>query len=75
MDKSKINVYNEINQLFIECLACCQGITKVNDKFIGDPIDVKMFEGINWILNENVVNIKYYDKEITTYVRTNQEKI
>ena len=70
----KKNAYNEINQLFIECLACCQGITKVNDKFIGDPIDVKMFEGINWILNENVVNKKYFDKEITTYVRPNQEK-
>ena len=33
-----------------------------------------MFEGINWILNENVVNKKYYNKEITTYVRPIQEK-
>ncbi len=73
-DKSKRNIYNEINQLYVECLACCQGMTKVNDKFIGDPIDVKMFEGINWILNENVVNKKYYNKEITTYVRPIQEK-
>ena len=63
----------EIKKLFIECLACCQGITKVNDKIIGDPIDVKMFEGIDWVLYENVVDKQYHLKEITTYVRPNQE--
>jgi len=64
----------EIKKLYIECLACCQGITKVNNKIIGDPIDVKMFEGIDWILNENIYNKPYHLKEINTYVRSNQEE-
>ena len=64
----------EMKKLYIECLACCQGITKVNDKIIGDPIDVKMFEGIDWVLYENVVDKQYHLKEITTYVRPNQEE-
>jgi cation-transporting ATPase 13A3/4/5 len=38
------NALKEMNQLFIECLSCCQGATIVNDKLIGDPIDVEMFE-------------------------------
>ena len=47
-DKNK-----DIKQLYVECLACCHGITMVKGKLIGDPIDVKMFEGIGWELKEN----------------------
>lgn len=29
--------------LFLEALASCTAITYVNDKLVGDPLDVKMF--------------------------------
>lgn len=51
----------DLNKLFIECLACCHGITRVNGKIIGDPIDVKMFEASGWELNENLENQENYD--------------
>ena len=63
-DKSK-----DLNLLYIECLACCHSITRVNHKLIGDPIDVKMFESCGWILTEND-----NDDLISTYVRPKQEK-
>ena len=63
----------ELIQLYVECLACCQGITKVNGNLIGDPIDVKMFEGVGWVLNENVENKQNYDPLISTYVRPGKE--
>jgi len=51
----------DLQKLFIECLACCHGITRVNGKIIGDPIDVKMFEASGWELNENLENQTNYD--------------
>ena len=59
----------DLNQLFIECLSCCHSITRVNNKLIGDPIDVKMFESTDWTFTENKT-----DDLITTYVRPNQEE-
>lgn len=38
--------------LFLESLASCTAITYVNDKLIGDPLDVKMFEATGWVLEE-----------------------
>ena len=81
-DKNK-----DIQQLYVECLACCHGITIVKDKLIGDPIDVKMFEGIGWTLQENTtssnqsdsdaqqneINNNAYDPLITSYVRPKEE--
>jgi len=55
------NKPKELQKLFIECLACCHGITRVNGKIIGDPIDVKMFEASGWELNENLENQENYD--------------
>ena len=59
----------DLNQLYIECLACCHSITRVNGKLLGDPIDVKMFESTGWTLNENEG-----DELISKYVRPSQEK-
>ena len=64
---------NEINQLFIECLACCQGATKVKGKLIGDPIDVEMFQSTGWDLIENPKDTDNYDPKIFTYVRPKEE--
>ena len=78
--KEKINNQNvisktrELTQLYIECLACCQGITRVNGKLIGDPIDVEMFESTGWELMEEPEDTDNYDPKITTYVRPKDEK-
>ena len=73
-DQNNINKKNELRQLYIECLACCQGITRVKGKLIGDPIDVEMFESTGWELIEEPDDTNNYDTRITTYVRPKEEK-
>ena len=51
--KNYFNKNKDLKQLYVECLACCHCLTRVNNKLIGDPLDLKMFEGINWIMKEN----------------------
>jgi len=60
-DQNSVNKPKDLKKLFIECLSCCHGITRVNGKIIGDPIDVKMFEASGWELNENLENQENYD--------------
>ena len=43
----------DLLQYYTECLACCHCLTYVKDKLVGDPIDVKMFEALDWIMKEN----------------------
>ena len=57
----ELNKNKDLNKLFIECLASCHGITRVNGKIIGDPIDVKMFDASGWELKENLENEENYD--------------
>ena len=64
---------NEITELFIECLACCQGTTKVKEKLIGDPLDVEMFQSTGWELIEAPKDTENYDPKIFTYVRPKEE--
>ena len=64
----------ELRQLYLECLACCQGITKVDNKYIGDPIDVEMFESTGWDLIEDCEDINNYEPKIAAYVRYKEEK-
>jgi hypothetical protein len=33
-------------------MACCVGIAKLNDGFIGDPLDIEMFKFTGWDLEE-----------------------
>ena len=52
--KEKFKNWNrDLLQYFIECLACCHSLIYYNEKHIGDPVDVQMFESIGWILKEN----------------------
>ena len=62
-----------MNQLFIECLACCQGVTKVNGELIGDPLDVQMFQATGWTLIEEPNDPINYNPKILTFVRPKQE--
>lgn len=65
---------NSIKKLFVECLACCNNITKVNDTLIGDPIDIKLFESIEWKFNNNNNDNSYnYDDLILSYVHPKNE--
>ena len=73
-DPSKKSALKEMDQLFIECLACCQGATIVNDKLIGDPIDVEMFEATGWTLTEDAGDPENYNPKIPTFVRPAEEQ-
>lgn len=64
---------NEITELFVECLACCQGATKVEGRLIGDPIDVEMIQSAGWQLTEEPKDHDNYDPNIFTYVRPKEE--
>ena len=56
LKNSKENYKNKNKDLLLyytECLACCHCLTYVKEKLVGDPIDVKMFEALDWIMKEN----------------------
>uniref|UniRef100_A0A2K5L5Z5 Polyamine-transporting ATPase 13A3 n=1 Tax=Cercocebus atys TaxID=9531 RepID=A0A2K5L5Z5_CERAT len=48
------NVCNEmlVKSQFVACLATCHSLTKIEGVLSGDPLDLKMFEAIGWILEE-----------------------
>ena len=75
-DKSQRDKNKDLNLFFVECLATCHCATYVNDKIIGDPVDVKMFESSGWTLHEN--NAEQEEKTshnmISTFVRPGQEE-
>ena len=64
----------EMQQLFIECLACCQGATIVDGELIGDPIDVQMFKATGWNLIEDANDPENYNPKIPTFVRPKEEE-
>ncbi|XP_029471219.1 probable cation-transporting ATPase 13A3 isoform X3 [Rhinatrema bivittatum] len=37
---------------FIACMATCHSLTKIEGVLSGDPLDLKMFEAIGWMLEE-----------------------
>ena len=55
--KNNKNINKDLLQYYIECLACCHCLTYVNEKLVGDPIDIQMFESTNWTMKENENNI------------------
>uniref|UniRef100_A0A2K6GAS8 ATPase 13A3 n=1 Tax=Propithecus coquereli TaxID=379532 RepID=A0A2K6GAS8_PROCO len=48
------NVCNEVlvKSQFVACMATCHSLTKIGGVLSGDPLDLKMFEAIGWILEE-----------------------
>lgn len=51
-------------------MATCHSITIMNDELKGDPLDLKMFESTNWILEEaNISDDTKYDLLFPTIVR------
>jgi hypothetical protein len=45
-------MFNESDIVFLESMATCHSISRVNNILIGDPLDCKMFEFTNWDLIE-----------------------
>ncbi|XP_072264310.1 polyamine-transporting ATPase 13A3 [Pyxicephalus adspersus] len=41
-----------IKSQFVACMATCHSLTKIDGVISGDPLDLKMFEAIGWILEE-----------------------
>ncbi|XP_072475002.1 polyamine-transporting ATPase 13A3 isoform X2 [Notamacropus eugenii] len=37
---------------FVACMATCHSLTKIEGLLSGDPLDLKMFEAVGWILEE-----------------------
>ena len=72
------NIDNDLKQIYVECLATCHDLTTVKGKIVGDPIDIKMLEGVGWIFRENFENDKNnktaYDPLVQAYVRPGTEK-
>uniref|UniRef100_A0A8C2ZZ94 Polyamine-transporting ATPase 13A3 n=1 Tax=Cyclopterus lumpus TaxID=8103 RepID=A0A8C2ZZ94_CYCLU len=51
---SEENAYKEslVKSQFVACMATCHSLTKIEGQLSGDPLDLKMFEAIGWILEE-----------------------
>ncbi|XP_056421363.1 polyamine-transporting ATPase 13A3 isoform X1 [Hyla sarda] len=41
-----------VKSQFVACMATCHTLTKIDGVISGDPLDLKMFEAIGWILEE-----------------------
>uniref|UniRef100_A0A8C3A132 ATPase 13A3 n=1 Tax=Cyclopterus lumpus TaxID=8103 RepID=A0A8C3A132_CYCLU len=41
-----------VKSQFVACMATCHSLTKIEGQLSGDPLDLKMFEAIGWILEE-----------------------
>ncbi len=60
--------------LFVECMAACHSITRVEGKLIGDPLDIEMFNGTGWILDEPEVGGDDLDQTISAFVMPNEKQ-
>ncbi|KAM5291918.1 polyamine-transporting ATPase 13A3 [Ctenodactylus gundi] len=41
-----------VQSQFIACMATCHSLTRIEGVLSGDPLDLKMFEAVGWILEE-----------------------
>lgn len=53
----------------MESLASCHAITYVGEDLIGDPLDVKMFQATNWILDEPLNDGVAKEELVLAYVK------
>ena len=57
----------------MEALASCHCITYVHNELIGDPLEVKMFQSTEWILEEPNTNADTIDEIVHAYVKHPKE--
>ena len=75
-NKDNKNYNKDLLQYYVECLACCHCLTYVKEKLLGDPIDVRMFEGVGWTMkeNENIGNKNNPNPFVLNYIRPKGEE-
>ena len=75
-NKDNKNLNKDLLQYYVECLACCHCLTYVKEKLIGDPIDVRMFESVGWIMkeNDNTGNNNNSNPLVINYIRPKCEE-
>lgn len=79
-DMKKLKLDERIKMLrlfYVECMASCHSITKVKNQFLGDPIDLKMFEASDWVIKESTDNDHFTDYNnplIYNFIRYKEEK-
>jgi len=39
-------------KLFVSAMATCHSVARINEKFVGDPLDIKMFEETKYEIKE-----------------------
>ena len=61
----------DLLKLYLECLASCHCLSIINKKIIGDPIDVKMFENTEWILEDKQNEIENDNENINNDENSN----
>ena len=54
-----------MERLCLECMASCHAIAQVEDRFIGDPLEIEMFKIINWEIVDEDKTVAL-DKKINT---------
>eukprot|EP00826_Nyctotherus_ovalis_P029818 TRINITY_DN23654_c0_g1_i1.p2 TRINITY_DN23654_c0_g1~~TRINITY_DN23654_c0_g1_i1.p2 ORF type:complete len:143 (-),score=47.23 TRINITY_DN23654_c0_g1_i1:8-436(-) len=59
--------------LFVEALASCHSLTKVNGKLIGDPLDLEMFNASGWMLDEPEASEGDPGDAVSSYVVPNTQ--
>lgn len=60
----------------IEAMASCTAITYIHGELVGDPLDVKMFQSVGWVLDESAQqNTAEENQLVLAYVHPKQESI
>ena len=59
--KKKKDDTNNTITYFMECLATCHSVTKINDENKGNSIDIKIFNEVNWIYDP--LNLTSYSND------------
>ncbi|XP_022085443.1 cation-transporting ATPase 13A2-like isoform X2 [Acanthaster planci] len=54
---------------FLVAMATCHSLTMIDGELVGDPLDLKMFEGTNWNLEEPGSDTTRFDTIIPTIVK------
>ncbi|KAJ8270232.1 hypothetical protein GJAV_G00111920 [Gymnothorax javanicus] len=59
-----------VKSQFVSCMAVCHSLTRIMQELSGDPLDLKMFEATDWILEEPTEEeTALHDRIMPTVVR------
>ena len=73
-EKRKDDTDNTITY-FMECLATCHSVTKINDENKGNSIDIKIFNEVNWIYDSlNLSSNDQFEVKPKKYFKITEEQ-